>query len=214
MNKAARAAAGCLSAPAAAKRARRAAGCRHYESEIRVRRGHCRAPGCASRAGVVRVTLDTTDQRRIERFAHVECAQCGRVWYRVSNDTEATRGGYLAALVTLIVPSDERRVIYRVRKGGAAHVAGDDTVILTNVTFGQLDDAARAWRKRNAAVLARLDRARASRAAKSAAATAALSARIADWHERHEIEAAAERLAEARERGAAMVAARLAGGAA
>ncbi len=200
MNAAARAAAGCLSPAVARKRAARRAGLRRYESELRTRRGHCLAPGCASRQGVVRVTIDVTARDRINRFAGVECAQCGRFWYRIGDNAPVRRKGYQAVLITLIAPSGDRRVIWQ--SHGAVKTAGHDSVVIVDARLGQLDDAVRQWQasrdKREAAksarkavklaadaaatrksreVLAAMDAARAARAAAIAADESAAAER-------------------------------------
>lgn len=203
MNRAARAAAGCLSGPKSRERAARTAGIGRYYSELRTWRGHCRAPGCQSRYGVARITLDTTAIRRMERQAQVECVQCGRVWFRVADDTPAAKGGFQSALYTLIVPTGDKRVVYKAH-GGGLHVRGEDTVILTNATLGQLMDAAASWRERNGALVARLDRARARKAERDMAAVIvareALAAMDARRAERRAEIAANEAAADAREK--------------
>lgn len=199
MNRAARAAAGCLTGPGARKRASDLAGLRRYETEIRVWRGRCRAKGCASRYGVTRITIDTRDVRRIARLAVVECVQCGRQWWRVSDDTPATRQGYLSVLVTLLVPSDQKRVIYR--RNGGVHASGDDTVEIRNATHGQLMDAAAEWRRRNGLLLGRLDRAR----TRKREADAAITRELMDGMRARD-EARAERARIAREEEAAAAA--------
>lgn len=202
MNRAARAAVGCVSPRVARKRASRAAGLRSYETEVSVHRGHCRAPGCASRYGVDRVTLDTTSTARVERFAHRECAQCGRVWHRVKDDTPVSRLGYQAVRITLIVPTGERRIVFA--SHGGVHAEGETSVVLRDATFGQLTDAYSAWQKRNNAVLAARARAKARKAELDAAATREFMAQLAAMDERRRLRdeerMAEERAADERER--------------
>jgi hypothetical protein len=197
MNAKTRASLGCLSSISARKRARRQAGLARYESEIRLHRGKCRAPGCASRWGVTRVTLDFTASReRIARDGHVECAQCGRVWHRIKAP-DVTHAGYQQVLLTVIVPSGERRIVWA--RNGAIHAQGDDQLVIVNPTLAQAQAGFAGWSKRNAQLTASRERAKSKREALAAAdraATRDLLARIAA-REAAAAEAAAEEAAAA-----------------
>lgn len=146
------------------------------------------------------MTVNTIDKAAVERFAHLECAQCGRVWRAFRADTPVTVKGYQAVLITLIAPSGTRRVLYRVKSNGAWHVNGDDSVVIPNATLAQLADAVRvhreAWDKREASrVKARL--AREEQAAADRAATRELLVRADTRRAEREAE---ERAADERER--------------
>lgn len=200
MNMAARAAVGTLSPRVARKRAARAAGLRAYQHDLHVIRDRCRAPGCRSRAGIVRVTIDTTDPKTVRRSARVECAQCGHGWFRVRDDTPLTDGQRITAMATLIVPSGAKRVLYRVKTNGAWHVSGDDVTTIPNANVDQVMAAMRVWReaweKREDAKL----RARAKREVEAAADREATRAMLARMDARNAEREAEERAAAERER--------------
>lgn len=104
-------------------------------------RGVCRGRRCRSRWGLTRLTIDFRGAE-LERFAHVECAACGRVWRRTRIVPIRDRHGYQAVAVTAILPASSRRWFAR----GRWHAEGSDALILANASIGDLDDAARAHR--------------------------------------------------------------------
>lgn len=201
MNATARAAVGQLSGAGARKRARRLAGLPAYADGIVTTRGHCRAKGCASRLGITRVTVDTTARDAVVRSAHVECAQCQRVWYRVKGDTPATTANaYQRVLFDLIAPSGDKRVLYRVKTNGAWHVNGDDSVTIANASRGQVSDALHVWRAARDKREAAKARAKARKAETDLIVRLAGMAALARMDERNAEREAEERAAEERER--------------
>lgn len=195
MNATSRAAAGCLSAVSGRKAARRAAGLRRYESELRLHRGKCRAKGCRSVWGVTRVSIDLAMSReRVDRLATVECVQCHRTWYRIAAP-EVTRAGYQAVLLTLIVPTGDKRVVFA-SHGGFHSNDADETLVIPDASLAQLDEAYRAWRKRHDQLVGARDRAKLRRAEKEAEATRAGQAALARMDERRAAREAEESEAE------------------
>lgn len=155
--KAARYRPSCLSRRAAARVARDAAAIPGYLSDLRPVRGKCRRPRCGSRWGIVRVTLDFRDPERIDRFSATECAKCGHVWRRVREPAITSPAGYQAVRLTLILPATMNRWFAR----GHWHREGDDGVVIPEANIGDLDEAARAHRKREDAIAMRKAKARA-----------------------------------------------------
>jgi len=154
------------------------AGLAPYTLDLATVRGRCLARRCAGRWGVVRITVDLRG-READRFAAVECAACGRVWRRVATPPVRTRRGFQSVLLTAILPASAHRWYAR----GRWHREGDDGEVLRECDLGDLDEAVRAYRGRQSAVLMRLQRAKDRRASLEAAALAdsrALMARLAD----------------------------------
>lgn len=173
-------------------RATLGAGIPTYASDIRPVRGKCRKGRCRSRWGVVRLTIDFRDPRRVDRFATLECAVCGHVWRRVSDGTAITsREGYQAVRLTLILPGSVNRWYSR----GHWHREGDDAVILREADIGDLDEAARDHRKREDRLAATRQRAADRKAASDREAHERAMALLDRLHamdaERAEAEAAA-----------------------
>lgn len=153
------------------------AGIPAYQLDLVTVRGRCLARRCRNRWGVVRMTVDLRG-READRFAAVECAACGRVWRRTRLIPARARNGAQAVLLTAILPASAHRWYAR----GRWHREGDDGEVLRECSLGDLDEAVRAYRARQGAVLARLDRARARRQALESEALARsrdLMARIA-----------------------------------
>lgn len=164
-----------------------------YQLELVTVRGRCLARRCGNRWGVVRLTIDLRS-READRFAHVECAACGRVWRR-THPIPVSRRGYQRALVTAILPASAHRWYAR----GRWHREGDDAEVLRECSIGDLDEAVRAYRARRDAIVARLARARERRAALEAEALARSRALMARIHEREAETAREEAAAAARE---------------
>lgn len=129
-------------------RATVAAGIPEYASDIRPVRGRCRKRTCGSRWAAVRVTIDFRDPARIDRYAATECVACGRVWRRVREPRLTSADGYQAVRLTLILPATADRWYSR----GRWHREGDDAHVLRDADIGDLDEAARAHRKRQDAL--------------------------------------------------------------
>jgi len=178
--------------------ARRMAGQRSgipaYQLDLATTRGRCLARRCASRWAVTRVTVDLRG-REVDRFAHVECAACGRVWRRTRLVPITAPNGAQAVLVTAILPASARRWYAH----GAWHREGDDALVLVNASIGDLDDAARARRVRMDSVYRRLQRAKDLRASREADALTTSRALMARLHEMDALRAAEERAAHERE---------------
>ena len=181
--------------------ARRMAGQRSglpaYQLDLATTRGRCLARRCASRWAVTRITVDLRG-REVDRFAHVECAACGRVWRRTRIVPITAPNGGQAVLVTAILPASARRWYAH----GAWHREGDDALILVNASIGDLDDAARARRTRMDSVYRRLQRAKDLRAARESEALAKSRALMAHLHAMDAERAAQEADARAREEAA------------
>lgn len=163
-----------------------------YQLELDTIRGKCLARRCPSRWGVYRLTVDMRG-REVDRYAHVECALCGRVWRRCRLTPIRNRHSLQRVLVTAILPASAHRWYAR----GRWHREGDDAVVLTDASIGDLDEAARAYRARMDRVLCRLQRAKDLRASREAEALTASRALMARLHamdaERAEAEAEAAR---------------------
>lgn len=121
-------------------RATLGAGIPEYASDIRPVRGRCRKRTCGSRWGVVRVSIDFRDPLRVDQFATLECAACGRTWRAVKVPPLTSREGYQAVRLTLILAGSVNRWFSR----GRWHREGDDAVMLREADIGDLDEAARA----------------------------------------------------------------------
>lgn len=134
----------------AVHRATTGAGIPGYASDMAPVRGRCLRKRCGARWGVVRVTIDTRDATRIDRFAHVECAACGRVWRRVKIPAITSAAGYQRVRLTLVLPAEAHRWYAR----GRWHREGDDAVTIIEATIGDLDEAARAHRAKSETRLA------------------------------------------------------------
>jgi len=141
------------------------AGLPAYGLNLATVRGRCRARRCRSRWGVIRVTVDLRG-REVDRFAHVECAACGRVWRRTRIVPMHDRHSRQTVLATAILPASAHRWYAR----GRWHREGDDAHVLREASLSDLDEAARAFRARQGRVLARLQRARDRRQELEAAA--------------------------------------------
>ena len=142
-------------------RATLGAGIPEYASDIRPIRGRCRKRTCGGRWGVVRVTIDFRDPALLDRTATLECAACGRTWRRVKDTRVTSPAGYQEVRLTLILPATADRWYSR----GRWHREGDDATILREADIGDLDEAARAYRKREDALASRKAAARERREA-------------------------------------------------
>lgn len=169
------------------------AGLAPYTLDLATVRGRCLAKRCEGRWGVVRVTVDLRG-READRFAHIECAACGRVWRRIAVPRIAKRG-FQSVLVTAILPASAHRWYAR----GRWHREGDDGEVLRECDLGDLDEAVRAYRARQGAVLTRLQRAKDRRAALESAALAQSRDLMARLHAIDAARAADEAAAAARE---------------
>lgn len=147
-----------------------------YQAEFSLIRGRCLGRRCQSRWGVIRLTLDFR-ARELERFAHVECAQCGRIWRRCRVVPLRTRRGFQTVAVTGILPARANRWFSR----GRWHREGDDGLVVREMTLGDLDEAARAHRGRVANVERILARRKARSEAKSIEASARAQESLARW---------------------------------
>jgi hypothetical protein len=164
-------------------------GLQPYLTNLATVRGRCLARKCKSRWGIVRVTLDFRPVA-IERYAHVECARCGRVWRRVPIRPLRDRHGYQTVAVTAILPASVSRWFAR----GRWHQDGDDALVVAECSLADLDEAARAHRKladRVAAVKARRAAVRAERERVAGVEMRDLLARLAA-HDAERAEAEAE----------------------
>lgn len=181
----------------AVRAAARDAGIPMYASDIRPRRGKCMKRRCKSRWAVPRVSLDFRDPDRIDRLATLECASCGRTWRRIPDGTTVrTPGtGYLAARVTLILPS----TAHRWRSRGRWHREGSDGLVLVNADVGELEDAVDTHRVRMGKRADARERAAAKREAEAAADREATREWLARVHEADAAREAEERAAAARE---------------
>lgn len=181
---------------AATSAARHTAGIPRYLAELRITRGTCRGgtkrKPCPSRHGVTRVTFDYRDRTRVDSFAHVECALCGRTWRRVK---VPRLGEYQSVLLTLILPDHAKRWFAR----GTWHREGSDAIVRPNATWSDLMDAGAEWRERNIAYLATRSRAQERAAERDREARERMAVLLAKWADRDAEEAAAA----AREAGAA-----------
>ena len=165
----------------------RAAGIPGYLSDMSIRRGKCFR--CKSRYSVQRVTFDYTSAKAVQPFAHVECAQCGHVWYRTQVPHLRE---YQSVRLTLILPGDQQRWFAR----GRWHVQGEDAVVVRDATWSDLMDQSRAWRERNTRYEMSLARAKARREAKAVEAherAQVLLARLAEMDAARAAEEAAAR---------------------
>lgn len=176
-------------------RATLAAGLPGYLSDLRPIRGRCLKRRCSSRWGVVRVTLDFRDPERIERFAALECAACGRVWRRCKVPPITSREGYQAVRLTLILPATMHRWYAR----GRWHAEGEDAVIIGEANISDLDEAARAHRAKAEAAADRKARARAKAEAEALADHERAMQTLTMMAELDAARAAEERAAEERE---------------
>jgi len=165
-----------------------------YQLDLDTTRGACLADRCGSRWGVDRLTVDLRG-REVDRFAHIECAVCGRVWRRTRLSPIRTRHGAQRVLVTAILPARAERWFAR----GRWHREGDDALVLDNASISDLDEAARAHRARMDQVLVRLARAKERRASLEAEALGKARSLIAHLHTMDELRADDERAAIARE---------------
>lgn len=171
-----------------------------YDLDLRLTRGRCLRRRCGSRWAVTRVTIDFRPDT-IERTATLECAECGRVWRRVAvpastPDRPALRTARgQTCRVTAILPASA----HRWRSRGRWHRSGDDALILTDASAGDLSDAARDHRERVSRKFATRERARERREAADLAAVEAARSLLARIHAREEAARAAEAEAAARE---------------
>lgn len=173
-------------------RARLAAKIPAYLANFKLHRGRCRAKGCTSRYGVVRLSIDTRSRERIDRIATLECASCGRTWRRI---TPPALSEYQSTRLTLILPGEERRWYAR----GRWHREGDDAVVLPDASQLELMAASDDWRKRNEQLLEARDRVKRRKAAEEAASIAATRATLARLAAIDEERAAEEAAARKRE---------------
>jgi hypothetical protein len=164
-----------------------------YALNLAVRRGHCRK--CGSRYATIRLVLDFTAVRAIERTATLECVSCGHTWHRVSPDMPVQVGGILRVRLALLVPAK----VTRWHSRGTWHVEGSETALLTDAELADLDSAHDEWSRRNAAYWRARDRVTAKREALRAAEAAHTTDMLARWAERDAERAAEEAAAAARE---------------
>jgi hypothetical protein len=163
-----------------------------YLADFRLIPGICRRRRCKSRYGVVRLSLDYRDRDRIDRFATVECAACGKTWRRTR---EPRLGEYQSCRLTLILPHAQRRYYARKRW----HVEGDDAIVIRDATQSDLMAASGDWHARNErrqAARVRLAERKAAAERETNAHTVDLLARLAAWDAEH---AAAESEAASRD---------------
>jgi hypothetical protein len=173
--------------------ASRRSGIPPYQLDLVTMRGRCLGRGCRNRWGVLRMTVDLRG-RESDRFTHIECAACGRVWRRTHNVRPSSRRGQ-RVLLTAILPATAHRWYAR----GRWHREGDDGLVIPEASIADLDDAVRAHRARQDSALARLQRAKDRRAALEAEALAKSRAVMARWAEREAEQAREEAAAAARE---------------
>lgn len=124
------------------RRQRAAARCPSYASDFHLVRGRCLARRCDSRWGIVRLSIDTRSRERLDTLATVECARCGRTWYRT---TPPRLGEYQSTRLTLVLPGDARRWFAR----GRWHVEGEDAITVADATWDDLIAAQDDWKRRN-----------------------------------------------------------------
>lgn len=170
------------------------AGIPEYASDIRPVRGRCLKRRCRSRWAVVRVSVDFRGVE-VDQFATLECAICGHTWRACKVPPLASREGYQAVRLTLILPGNVNRWFSRKRW----HRTGDDAVILREADMGDLDEAAREHRARADRRMAAKARAAAKRAAEDTAAHERTMDLLARLHALDAERAAQEAEAEARE---------------
>lgn len=177
------------------RRVRARSGCPAYASDFKLIRGRCLAPKCRAQWGVVRVTLDFTDASTDHNLAlaTVECAKCGRTWYRTRTPKF---GQYQSTRLTLILPGDQRRWYAR----GRYHVQGEAAITIPEATLSDMLAARDDWRKRFDRHADSKAKAKAKAALESAAATAAAQEWLAQMGETRKVREADEAAAAAREK--------------
>jgi hypothetical protein len=157
-------------------------------------RGRCARKSCVSRYGIVRLTLDFRDRKRVDQSARLECAACGRVWSgakvpELPHDVQRHA-------ITLILPPEKRVLIWTRR--GTVHREGDDAYIVENATYDAYLDAFAEWHKRNDSYGLAAERRRAAQKAQNEKE----AAEFVEWIKGVEARAA-ERAAAAKELGIA-----------
>ncbi|HEY6057204.1 MAG TPA: hypothetical protein VIV06_04190 [Candidatus Limnocylindrales bacterium] len=173
-----------------------------YAQAFRPIRGRCRGAllpsgrrrRCDSRYAIVRVSVDLTDARRIDKLATVECASCGHTWRRCRVPALTAPNGDQLVRLSLVVPAEVRRWYAR----GRWHAEGE-TGVIREATVADYIAALADWRTRFGRVEAARLRAAERKAAEERAAherMADLLAKLAEHDAQREAE---ERAAEARE---------------